>query len=247
MRRHSMTAITLLVVAALSLTACANFAMVQGSGNVIRENREVAAFSAIDICCGMRLEFTQGEPVSVELEGDDNILAEIETVVRDDVLIIQFRQRLNLWTNTRTPLVAYVTAPTLNGLEVSGGGAANVPTLNGERLQLTLSGGSHADLAELQLNELNADLSGGARATIQAGTVDNQQIDASGGSHYLADDLASGAARLEISGGSRARIWVSDELTVDASGGSNVAYYGRPLVNQDSSGGSRIDALGERE
>jgi len=221
--------------------------MVWGSGKVIRESREVATFSAIDLCCGMQLEFTQGEPVSVELEGDDNLLPEIETVVRKDVLIIKFRQRLNLWTNTRTPLVAYVTAPALNGLEVSGGGAATVPTLTGERLQLALSGGSHADLAEVQLDELNAELSGGARATIQTGMVGNQQIDASGGSHYLAEDLASDAAQLDVSGGSRARVWVRDDLTVDASGGSNVAYYGRPQVNQDSSGGSRIEALGERE
>ena len=218
--------ISTLLTLALLVSACPNFSMLQGSGNVVRITREASDFTAIEVCCGMQLTLTQGEPTTVELEGDDNILPEIETIVRGDVLTVQFRQRVNLWTNTRTPIRVYVTMPTISAIEVSGGGTASAPTISSDELQLTLSGG--------------------ARATIGAGVVTEQTVDASGGSQYLAEDLQSERAHLEISGGSRARVWASESLVVDASGGSNVAYYGRPDVDQDTSGGSDIDSLGER-
>jgi Putative auto-transporter adhesin, head GIN domain len=238
--------ISTLLTVALLLSACANFSLLQGSGKIVRESRAVSDFTAVEICCGMQLTLTQGEPTSVEIEGDDNILPEIETLVAGDRLTVQFRQRIGLWTNTRTPIQVYVTMPTISGVEVSGGGALTASTIQSDAFQLTLSGGSHADIDELQVTELRADLSGGAHATIMAGTVPTQLIDASGGSHYLAEELQSAQANLDISGGSEARIWASDSLVVDASGGSEVAYYGRPNVEQDVSGGSDLNALGER-
>ena len=245
MSRQFIIVSTLLTVA-LWLSACANFNLLQGSGKLVRETRDVSDFSAVEVCCGMQLTLTQGEPTSVELEGDDNILPEIETLVSGDRLIVQFRQRIGLWTRTRTPIQLYVTMPTISGVEVSGGSAVTAGMIESDAFQLTLSGGSHADVDELQVTELRADLSGGAHATIVAGTATTQMVDASGGSHYLAEDLQSEQANLDISGGSEARIWASESLVVDASGGSDVAYYGRPNVAQDVSGGSKINSLGER-
>lgn len=245
MSRQFIIVSTLLTVALL-LSACPNFSLLQGSGKIVRETRDVSDFSAVEVCCGMQLTLTQGEPTSVELEADDNILPEIETLVADDRLIVQFRQRISLWTSTRTPIQLYVTMPTISGVEVSGGGAVTAPMIQSDAFQLTLSGGSQANVDELQVTALRADLSGGAHATIVGGTVTQQLVDASGGSHYLAADLQSAQATLDISGGSEARVWASESLVVDASGGSNVAYYGRPDVDQDTSGGSDLDSLGER-
>ncbi len=238
--------VSTLLTVALLLSACSNFNLLQGSGKLVRESRAVSDFSAVEICCGMQLILTQGEPATVELEGDDNILPEIETLVSGDRLIVQFRQRISLWTSMRTPIQVYVTMPTISAVEVSGGGAMTAGTIQSDTFQLTLSGGSHADVDELQVTELRADLSGGAHATIVGGTVTTQLVDASGGSHYLAADLQSEQANLDISGGSEARIWARESLVVDASGGSDVAYYGRPDVDQDISGGSDLDSLGER-
>lgn len=244
MSRQFIIVSTLLSVALL-FSACPDFSLLQGSGKIVGETRAVSDFSAVEVCCGMQLTLTQGEPTTVELEGDDNILPEIETLVSGDRLIVQFRQRIGLWTRTRTPIQVFVTMPTISGVEVSGGGAVTAPTIESNAFQLTLSGGSQADLDELQVTELRADLSGGAHATIVAGTVTTQMVDASGGSHYLAEDLQSEQANLDISGGSEARVWASESLVVDASGGSEVAYYGRPNVDQDVSGGSDLNALGE--
>ena len=238
--------VSMLLTVALFLSACSDFSLVQGSGKIVRESRAVSDFTAVEVCCGMQLTLAQGEPTSVELEGDDNILPEIETLVSGDRLIVQFRQRIGLWTRTRTPIQLYVTMPTISGVAVSGGGALTAGMIESDAFQLTLSGGSHADVDELQVTELRADLSGGAHATIVAGTATTQMVDASGGSHYLAEDLQSEQANLDISGGSEARIWASESLAVDASGGSDVAYYGRPNVEQDVSGGSDLNSLGER-
>lgn len=239
--------VSTLLTLALLLSACANFNLLQGSGKLVRETRDVSDFTAVEVCCGMQLTLTQGEPTTVELEADDNILPEIETLVSGDRLIVRFRQRISLWTSMRTPIQVYVTMPTISAVEVSGGGAVTAGTIQSDAFQLTLSGGSHADVDELQVTALRADLSGGARATIGAGVATEQTVDASGGSHYLAEDLQSEQAILEISGGSRARVWASERLVVNASGGSDVAYYGRPNVDQDISGGSDLDSLGERE
>ncbi len=246
MRKQYYRLSTLLFCATLLIAGCTEMRLPLGSGNIVREERTVAPFTAVSICCGLHLEWIQGEPRAVVLEGDDNILSEIETVVEDEQLTIRFRQAFTFFSSLRNrPVTIIITAPTLQGLELSGGAEANADQISTDTLHLLVSGGSHINIDTLSVDQLSAELSGGAEIRIDTGTINQQKVDASGGSHYRLDDVQSSSATLQLSGGSQARVWVSETLRVNASGGSQLDYTGSPTVEQNISGGSRVHSRGE--
>jgi hypothetical protein len=234
----------LLLCAALVSAGCAGMTLPPGSGNVVREERSVAEFTAISVCCGMQLEFTQGDQTTVELEGDDNLLAEVETVMEGDQLIVRFQRPFTVFSFMGNERIrVYVTAPTLEGLDLSGGAHGKAAAIETETLRLMASGGSQVDIDLLQADDFVVDLSGGAEVAITDGTVVRQAVEASGGSQYHLENVQSSSAELNFSGGSQATIRVSETLRIDASGGSQIAYHGAPTVDQNSSGGSQVRAL----
>jgi hypothetical protein len=246
MRNHYPILSTVLLCAALLIAGCADMTFVPGSGNTVREERSVDDFTAVSICCGMHLEFTEGDQITVVLEGDDNLLPDIETVVQDEQLTVRFRRPFTFFSVQRNRAVtAIITAPTLQGLELSGGAEANADQITTDTLHLLVSGGSHINIDTLRVDQLSAELSGGGEIRIDTGTINQQEVDASGGSHYRLEDVQSSSATLDLSGGSEAHIRVSESLHVNASGGSELNYAGSPTVEQNISGGSRVRASNE--
>jgi hypothetical protein len=253
----------LLLAAGLLIAGC-TFVTIQGSGNVITETREVRDFDTVSVCCGMQLRLTQGADEQLTLEGEDNILNEIETNVSGGTLTVRFRRSLTPF-NFRfsRPVIVHLTMKTIHGVSLSGGASVDSERMESDRLDLAFSGGSHAALTEvvaksvtveasggdnveiesLTADTLNLRASGGSHLTVDGGTVGAQQITASGGSQYWAEEVQSTSATVNVSGGSEARISVSEALQVTASGGSRVEYTGDPAVEQELSGGSEVRSI----
>lgn len=219
----------------------------QGSGNVVTESRPVSGFDSISVCCSMRLIITQGESESLEIEADDNLLPEIESVVTNGQLIVHFKDSFSgIRLFNTNPILVKVGAIQVNGVDISGGGRLeSTGPIQTSRLTLDFSGGSRGQLDNLQADTLSVDLSGGSRMDL-TGSVAEQSISLNGGSDYLAGDLQSQTASLDMSGGGRATLWVTEILNVDLSGGANASYYGSPTINQNLSGGSALQSLGEK-
>jgi len=235
----------LAVLLALILSACAA-RIVRGSGNVIREFREVSGFDRVDMCCGMELFLTQGNDARLEIEADDNILEEIESIVIADTLRIEFQDQYpdTAYRPTR-PIRVFLTISEINYIEISGGGELFASEISTQQLELKLSGGSSAEIKEVDIDEFDLDISGGGDSYV-AGQVDEQRVDLSGGSSYEADNLESKDTVIDVSGGGDALIWVTDSLDVNASGGSSVSYYGKPHLTSNTSGGGSLNSLGNR-
>lgn len=246
MKGYKFFCFSLFVCMALLVASCSGISLPSESGNRVREERVVDDFTAVSICCGMKLEFTQGAQTTVVLEGDETLLSDVETFVQGEELTVRFRQPFPFFSFQRNrALTVLISAPTLQGLDLSGGSQAKSDNLAADQLHLDISGGSHINIATLQADRLRAELSGGAEVSIDVGTVNQQEVDASGGSHYRLEKVQSSSATLDLSGGSEARIRVSETLHVNASGGSELDYSGSPTVDQDVSGGSRVRSSNE--
>lgn len=236
----------LLLALILFTTGCVDLVVPTASGNVIREERTVDAFTEISVCCGMRLELTQGDQPTVAIEADETLLPEIETTVRGEQLTVQLRSSFSLMPRLRSGRVTvYVTTPNVRALDLSGGSNGTMERLQGEDLHIDLSGGSHLTIDTVTAAHLTAELSGGAQVQVDAGTITEQQVDVSGGGQYRLENVQSDSIVVDLSGGSRAEVWARETLRVDASGGSNLTYRGAPVMEQDISGGSRVRAVGE--
>lgn len=251
------------LVVILLLSSCV-FSTRLGSGNVVSETRVVNDFDQVAVCCGMKLMLTQGDDIQLRLEADDNILPEIETLVRDNQLTVRFRSNFGPFNfRLSQPATVYLQMPTIRGVTISGGASLTtdkveadhialafsggsqgaITTLETQTVDLVTSGGAQTTIETLAVDRLALEASGGGRVTLKGGTVTDQQITVSGGSHYDALAVAGEMAILEASGGSEAKVWVTETLHVQASGGSRIEYTGNPSLDQQLSGGSQLRAV----
>ena len=194
------------------------FNYTKGSGNIVAEKRDIRDFTGVDASGAMRVEITVGKEFAVELEGDDNILPLVETSVRNGVL--HFERSGGICTENR--LIARISLPELDNLEVSGATAAAVANVNSEDLKIRASGAS-----KIEINGAAADL----------------DAKISGASKLNADNLQTARAKVRASGASKAAIFASESVDADASGASRIIYSGNPTkVKNDASGASKIAA-----
>ncbi|MCD4751458.1 MAG: DUF2807 domain-containing protein [Anaerolineaceae bacterium] len=135
------------------------------------------------------------------------------------------------------------------GVEIIAGGSMNltIDSLMAEDVQLNFSGSADGSIGELTAVALDLKMDGSNRVIIESGSVEEQIVDINGSGTYIADDFKSEFAQIKIGGSSNARMWVTEELNINADGSTRVSYYGSPAVTQFTSGSSDIIPLGEKE
>ncbi len=192
------------------------FRGVQGSGNVIREKRDLKGFEKVNVGGGIRVEIVAGKEFGVEVEGDDNLLPLVTTDVDGDTLEIGRQSRYS----ASNALRVRVTAPNISAIDTSGGASVTI--------------------SEIKNTDLNIESSGGSRVTA-TGTTTKLNVQVSGGSKVVANELAAGDVSVDGSGGSSADVLVGGELRSDISGGTRVTYSGAPTSDiTNKTGGSRV-------
>lgn len=248
--------IAFLLLTALLLSGCtvANIFVktVQGSGEVVVEERDVVdTFSKIIAHGDLQLFVTQVEP-GVEVRAESNLMKYIHTYVEDQTLIVEIADTdggsINL--QPLEPIKVYVMLTKITELHLSGGVDLKTGQLIAKDMQMTvsLSGESTAKINAVRTGSLDIALSDGSELEIVDGQVSEQKISASGESQYLAEWLKSKSTSMMLSGNSEATIWAEEDFEVDLSGGSIAYYYGSPsnLSEIKNSGGSDYISKGER-
>lgn len=224
-----------LIVGAVLLGAC-SISVVQGSGHIITENREVSGFHAVKLSALGNLNITQGTAESLTVQADDNLMKMIRTEVVNGVLEISFDH--NVWTTyymSGESIKFDLTVVNLDSISFAGAGRITVEDLNVSDLATSLTGAGSMALENLTADRLSIQLSGAGSLTAD-GEVNSQDITLSGVGSYQAADLQSSDASITLSGVGSATVWVTDNLDVKVSGAGSVGYYGEPVVTKNITG-----------
>jgi len=190
-----MKTIIALLITALSI---ANISHAQ-----TKETREVGTFSEISYRVSGKLFLRQGSPQKVVLEGDSDVLAEIETELKGNRLIIGNRNSsswFNWNDNSRDRINVYITVENINALSVSGSGDLLAETIiKSENLDLNISGSGSMELQVNLTGNLEADVSGSGDLKVK-GNCQNLSSRVSGsGKVYIANAI-EGTAKFGLSG-----------------------------------------------
>lgn len=177
--------------------------VVRGSGVLGHEDRDIGDFHEIVIDGGVDVKFTRDDDVSFSLSGDDNLLELITSDVKRGVLHIGSKKSYQ----SKLPVVATLTAPSLSAVEMNGSGDLDLNDLNESSLDLDLNG------------------SGGVVAN---GDTDEFRIRVSGSGSMDAKRLRSKEASVQITGSGDIEVNATDSLDVSIIGSGNVVYYGNP-------------------
>ena len=123
------------------------------------ENRDVSGFTQVSFGISGDLFIKTGPQFSLVLEGDKNILDDIETEVSGNKLVIR---KENWRSSLRDEKVTVnLTMPQIEGLSVSGSGKAEIlNSVESDNLSLAVSGSGKILTAELEADDLNCAISG---------------------------------------------------------------------------------------
>lgn len=242
MKAKNLVWVLIMSVAILALTAC-NANVVNGSGDLITETREVSNFDSITLSGSGEVIINQGEGESLTIETDDNVMEHIKAEVSGGTLELGFEEGLNLISPTR--LIFTVGIEDLSEMRITGSGDIGADTLETNRLDTTVTGSGDIRIDTLTADEVKARITGSGDMDL-AGEVSAQDITISGSGRYDAGDLLSESAEVSITGSGNATVWATDSLDVNITGSGSVDYYGRPSLNTSGSGSGDINNKGEK-
>lgn len=220
----------------LALTSACGVRTVNGSGDIITEERDVSGFDRVSLVGFGDVIIEVGDEESLTITTDDNIMPYIHSEVRNNTLVLEFDDRGFSRNYRPTDGITFnVTVTELERVDISGAGKMVVGELETERFVVNNSGAASVEIEDLTADEVVITQSG-AGTVIIAGEVKGQELSHSGAGSYLAGELESETAILEVSGVGTATVWATESLDISISGMGNVIYYGDPRISSEISG-----------
>ena len=190
---------------------------IKGSGKRVSQKREVAAFTAISAEGAFNIEVTCQKDLSLEIEGDDNILDSVSSEVTSNHVL---RLKNNKEYSVSEPVTFKIAVPNLDGLTVLGAGHIDIKGINNDKFEIDASG---------------------APSISVAGTTKVVDIDTSGAGKIDTYNLHATRAVVDSRGVSKVDVDVSEQLDVKIAGPSKVTYKGDPVVNKTINGPGKVE------
>jgi len=184
-----------------------------GSGQIIREDRDLSQFDSVEVSGSIDVKITRGEKLKCVVEGDDNIIPLVKTEVSNRNLNIYVDQSFSI----QQTVNVYLEVPEISGVLLSGSGNIEFTDVTGDRVEISIDG------------------SGDITAT---GEVENltAEINGSGDMHLF--NLYSENATVEINGSGDVEVRVNNSLDCEINGSGDIHYTGNPATVKRSVNGS---------
>jgi len=214
---------------------------VKGSGVVKTETRHVTGFNRISLSIPARVEVIQGNTEGITIEGDDNIVPLVETVVENNSLNIRFAER-DLSISTKT-LRLVVNVKTVEGLSVAGSGELHASKLQSATLKASIAGAGDVNIAHLDTESLTVSIAGSGNFAA-AGKAKTIQTKIAGSGDIKIGKLEANSVTISVAGSGDATVWATDSLKVSVAGSGDVKYYGDAKVSQSVAGSGSVKRLG---
>lgn len=188
----------------------------RGSGVAATQERPVPAFSRVEVRGAAEIVARVGEPTSLRVTGDDNLLPYVTTQVEGETLVIAMQPGSYSF---ERDLVVELSTPRLESFAVQGSADAELSGFAGGPLALSISG------------------SGDVRAQ---GRVDELRVSISGSGDMRLDGLEARTGAVSIAGSGDVRVNAVESLEVSITGSGDVRYGGRPAVRQQITGSGSV-------
>ena len=207
------------------------------------EQRNVSGFKGVSSSGSYNVKITMGSKESLRLEGDEDVIKEIETVVEDGILKIKNKKHFDrTWRSSKGKVNIYITAKTLNSITLSGSGDISVDGLvKSNRLTNTLSGSGSISLSTAA-EEYIGTISGSGEITV-SGKADKANIKIGGSGDFKGRNFKTLAADIKVSGSGNVSIGAENTLDAVVSGSGDILYSGNPKVSKTKNGSGNISRL----
>ncbi len=204
---------------------------ISGNGNVVDEERDVKGFTGIHVSSGIDVYLSEGDRFEVRVEADENLLEVIRTELSGDILEVG-TDRVNI--RSAESKKVHVTLPQLEALKISSAGDCVGQTpFHCEDRRISIS--SAGDLSiEVEADRINLDISSSGDARIK-GSANSLDASLSSAGDLDAWDLEAKVVEVSASSAGDARVFATEEISMNASSAGNIYYRGDARVVHSSS------------
>lgn len=215
-----------------------DFRCERGAGPIIEQELFLNNFSSIDLDIPADVCITQGNEQIVIVEGEQNIINELDLDVDNGRWEIEFDDCVRDYEG----LKIFITLPVYEQLRVSGSGLIfSNDIIAGDEMDLRVTGSGDINLA-LEVEELRTRITGSGEIKLE-GIAEEAEHEINGSGDLEAFDLATEDTEVTIRGSGDAEVLVADRLDVRITGSGDVFFRGNPRLGIDITGsGDVIDA-----
>jgi hypothetical protein len=228
----------LLIAAAALFSSCSKSGgSIKGSGPVVQQEFVLPTVSAISLSIDANVILTRGDSQIVVIEGQQNIINNIEKYVTADGY-----WNIGYYNNVRNHagVTIYITAPLIDYATISGSGSIQSTNTftDTTNVYLKISGSGYINIWT-HAYLIESFISGSGRIEL-GGSAYEHRIDVSGSGDIRAYNLETTNTFVRISGSGNSQVWVNELLDVNISGSGSVFYIGNPQINANISGSGGI-------
>jgi len=212
-----------IVLILASLSGCGLF-FLRGDGNVVTQTRTVsAAFDEVIASNTVDVKITKAETVSITLEIDANLQAEIEVVVEDGALCVRDADSFKTLIPTKALLT--VACPSLRGMVLSGVGDVEATGFDSDQDFRAALSGTGSLWFTGGAGKMDITLSGTGAANLE-GSADSLDAILSGTGALKAQSFPCLGATIVVSGTGNAACTVNGNVSALPSGTGDLDLYG---------------------
>lgn len=228
-------------IACLLLLASCKFLhqeRVNGNGNIVRQEIQVAPFDKIEVSGAIALRIASAASHQVSIETDENLVELVDVEIRGGTLVIKPKKGYS--PRPTKDILVFAAAPDLKKIEGAGSvnvGAGNIITGTAP-LALIISGAGNMRM-DVDVPQVKVEINGSGEMLLK-GQAEDLDVEVNGSGSIHAYDLQALRAHLELNGSSDAEINASHHLKVEVNGSGNVLYKGNPSVEKSIAGSGKI-------
>ncbi|MFD2162189.1 head GIN domain-containing protein [Paradesertivirga mongoliensis] len=209
------------------------------NSTISSEDRQVSDFTGISSSGSYDIYVKMGASESLRIEGDEDVIGNIETKVDKGILKIRNTKNTGWNWNVRQKVKIYITAKSLNQLSISGSGSMEIDgTIKSSTINTQVSGSGNMRMT-VECSTLNAAVSGSGNIRI-SGSASDANVAVSGSGGFDGKNLKTSTTDARVSGSGNVWVFADERLNAALSGSGNINYSGNARVSQSKSGSGRI-------
>ncbi len=203
--------------------------------------RPLADFQGLELLTSADVSVRPGATQSVTVRADDNLQAQLETVVEDrrgtPTLVVRWKRGTRIHGHAKVNLDLVVTS--LRAVQVSGAGDVTLTGFSVPSLRLGVSGSGDITAQTLSADDLQVQVAG--RGDVRAnGSAKLVSVSVAGSGDVRLADLRAEDAKVHIAGSGDVAVQAHRELDVSIVGSGDVVYSGDAKVRSQIVGSGSV-------
>ena len=226
----------------LSFTFLLTLTFLAITTTLAQEIRQVKNFHAIANAGAAEVFITIADKESLTIEGSNEDLERIETVVQNGTLRIRTKRDFNNWNIPVNSVKIYITAIKLDALLQSGSGSIDLDgEVSSASTDIQLSG-SGKITATVNAQTTKVTLSGSGNIAL-AGKTGGLNITMAGSGDVNADKLVAENSKIKVAGIGTAYVHVTENIDAKIAGPGMVKYIGNPEITSNIIGNGGVSEM----